>query len=353
VAGTRQLRARHLGIGLVAVLLFTVAGPLRTWFAQGAYLGSHSLTLGDNTPGATTNYLLSIAGQSGGTVGSIRLQICANDPLVGRPCTPPPGFSFSGATLINQTGITDFSIDTADSTANELVLTHPAAVAPSGTATYELSGVVNPTSIGTFYGRIVTYASTDGTGAIVDRGGLALATNGGVGISTYVPPYLLFCTGTTIQPYDCSTADGDYIDFGNFTSTKTSTGQTKLLASTNADTGYTIRAVGGTLTSGNNVIPALTTPDVSRIGVSQFGINLRSNTTPNTGSDVQGPGSGGVAPGYDTANFYQFNSGDVIAESALPDDYRMYTATYITNVSKDQAPGVYVSTLTYICLANF
>lgn len=353
MAGTIRLRVQHLVIGLLAVLLFLIAGPLRTWFVQGAYLGSRSIQFSDSTPGATAAYKLKFSGQSGGTVGSVRVQFCANDPLVGSPCTAPAGFDISGATLTAQSGMTGFSIDTADTNANTLVLTRPPAVGPAGGGTYELSGVVNPSSEGTFFARLETFASTDATGSDVDHGGLALATNGGVNISTYVPPYLLFCTGITIQPYDCSTAAGDYIDFGNFSTSHTSTGQTELLASTNADTGYNIRATGPTLTSGNNTIPALASPDVSRTGVSQFGINLRADNTPPTGSDPQGPGLGTVAAGYNSKDFYQFNSGDIIAGSPVPEDYRLYTVSYIVNVAKSQQPGVYVSTMTYICLANF
>lgn len=349
----RRLHKHHLALGLVAVLLFTVAGPLRVWFAHGDELGRRSLQLSDSQASATANYVLSFDGQSGGTVGSVRAQFCSNDPLIGYPCTAPSGFDVSNATLAAQTNMTGFSIDAADTTANVLVLMRTPGAAPSGNSTYTLSGVTNPDTAGSYYVRLETFASTDASGGHVDYGGLAYAIGSSVSISTVVPPYLLFCTGVTIQPYDCGTATGDYIDFGNITPNKTSSGHTQLLVATNAVDGYTTRVVGTTLTSGNNTIPALTSPDVSRTGVSQFGLNLRANATPPMGSNVRGNGSGTVASSYNKPDFYQFNSGDIVASSPVPDEYRLYTASYIINISKNQPSGVYVSTITYVTLANF
>lgn len=353
MARTRRLRAQHIAFGLMAVLLFMTAGPLRVWFADGARLGSRSVQLGDSSISARTNYTLSFAGQSGGTVGSVRAQFCANDPLIGTPCTAPSGFNISSATLGSQSGMTGFTIDTTATTANVLVLSRAPAPAPAGNSAYVLSGVINPSVAGSYYVRLETFASSDASGSDVDYGGLAFAIGARVNISTYVPPYLLFCAGVAIQPYDCSTASGNYIDFGELSSNQTSTGHTQLLIATNADNGYTVWVMGNTLTSGNNTIPALTTSDVSRTGVSQFGLNLRANSTPPTGTDVQGAGSGAVAGGYNTPDFYRFNSGEAIASSPGPDDYRLYTASYIVNIAKTQPAGVYVSTITYVGLANF
>ena len=350
----QRLRIQHILVGFTAVLLFAIAGPLRVWFAQGAYLGSRSITMSDDRAGTTATYVVRFTGQTASTVGSVRVQFCANTPLVGAACTAPGGFDASHATLSMQSGMTGFTVDTADTTANVIVLSRTPGSVPTGPVSYQLEGVVNPAVAGSFFARIETFATSNASGTHADYGGIAMATvDQSVSISTYVPPYLLFCTAITIDPYDCTTAQGDYIDFGNFSPNAASTGHTKILASSNADTGYTIRAVGTTLTSGNNIIPALTSPDVSRNGVSQFGLNLRSNSTPNSGSDPQGPGAGVAATGYNTANFYQFNSGDIVATATAADDYRMYTADYVVNVSKDQPPGVYVSTITYICLANF
>lgn len=228
------------------------------------------------------------------------------------------------------------------------------AAPTSGASTYVMNGVSNTTQAGTIYGRLETFASTDASGTAKDGAGLAIAMlPGQISIQTEVPPYLLFCVGNTIQPFDCDTAQGNYVDFGVFSPNKTSTGQTQFLVATNADFGYTIRALGTTLTSGTNTLPALGTSDISRRGTSQFGLNLRANSSPATGTDVQGSGVGVIAADYNQPNLYKFLSGDVLVSAIDPDPYRLFTVSYIANVNKNQAPGVYVSTLQYIALASF
>ena len=351
---SRRLRFKRLVFQIGAALLIA-AGPLYILVtpASAAEFATRQLQMSDNMVNVTSEYTLTFSGQSAGLVGSIRLQLCTNDPFVGAPCTAPVGLDFTGATLISQSGMTGFSIS-AGTTANQLILTRAPSASVPGSVSYTLQNIHNPTTAGTVYGRLETFASTDATGADLDGAGLAVAyTSNALNISTYVPPYLLFCAGNTIQPYDCSTTQGNFIDLGNLTSTRTATGQTQLLAATNADFGYSIRVVGTTLTSGINTIPALQSPDVSRMGVSQFGLNLRANSTPSIGIDPQGNGTAAIASGYDSPNYYKFVSGDLLASTSAPDGYRLFTVSYIANITKSQPAGIYVSTLQYIALASF
>lgn len=302
--------------------------------------------------GATSNYRFAFESQTATNIGSIRFQLCSNSPWLVDACTVPVGLDFTGATLVSQSGMTGFTISPL-TTANELILTRTSAPATPVSTVYEFENVINPNVIDTYYGRIQTFSSEDITGPTVDYGGLAFQINGGLSVQTTVPPYLLFCTGTTIQPYDCDTATGSYIDFGDFSPKVTSTGQTQLLAGTNAEFGYTIRITGTTLTSGINTIDQLTSPDVSKRGQSQFGVNFRANSTPLFGSNVQGPGIATISPGYNQPNFYKFNSGDIVASSVTSDAFRLYTANYVVNISPNQASGYYVTTIVYIALASF
>jgi len=348
----KRPRQHHIVLGITAVLLFIAAGPLQFWGASGAELGNRSLQLSDARASATATYRLSFDIQTAASLGSIRVQFCANDPLIGQPCTPPSGFDLSGATLAAQTGTTGFSIS-GTSTPNVLILTRSAAVAVPGPASYRLDGVINPAAGGSYYARLESFASTDASGPNIDYGGLAFAITTVISVNATVPPYMLLCTGVTIQPFDCATAQGDYVNFGEFRPTQTSTGQTQMLIATNAGNGYTVRPIGTTLTSGNNVIPALSANDISRPGTSQFGFNLRANSTPGFGSNPQGPGSGTFTPNYGQIDFYRFNSGEIIASSTTSDDYRLYTVSYMVNVGQNQPPGVYVTTLTFVALASF
>lgn len=337
-----------------AAALLLIAGGLVyiVGHSQAVQLGQRSMRLGDSRLGVTTNYELSFTTMAPSTIGSIAVQFCAEGPVPDTPCTGPVGFDVSSAVLSGESGITGFSPHSS-STASRLVLSRAPSLSAPATAQYTLSGVVNPAAAGSFYARIETFASSDGTGPRVDFGGIAMATTTDVHVRTYVPPYMLFCAASTIPAYRCEGASGTSVDFGELSVSGPKTGTSQLLLSTNGEGGYTIRVLGTTLTSGNNVISALTSPDVSRPGRSQFGFNLRANGTPRVGADIQGPGAGSAAPGYERADYYKYTPGEVIAASLREDDYRLYTLSYVVNIAPSQPPGVYVSTLTFVAVATF
>jgi hypothetical protein len=320
--------------------------------AYGAQLGDRELQLSDDEVSTTANYLLSFELSTAGTLGSIIVQFCSNDPVPDDVCTVPAGLDVSSAVLSAQTGPGGFSISPA-TTPNELVLTRTPANAAIGPASYHFTGVTNPSAAGSYYVRVQTFATSDATGPASDYGGIAFAIVNSLAISAEVPPYLIFCTGVTITGLNCANADGDYIDLGELSSQHASSGSSQMLVATNAVDGYYVSVQGTTMTSGNNIINALSGNDVSRPGVSQFGFNLRANSAPPVGNDPSGPGLAQPQPDYDQPNSYRFVSGDTIISNSVPDNLREYTASYVVNVSNSQAPGVYVSTLTYICLASF
>lgn len=332
----------------VICLSLTVLVP----HAYGAELLNRTLTLSDSSASATNvTYKINVDLATAGTLGSIEFQFCSNDSFVGDPCTAPAGMDALSAHLASQSGATGFSI-AGNSTSNDIIIGRTPAAAVAGTVAYEFSNITNPAAAGSYYVRIITYASSDGSGAATDSGGLAFALNTAVTVSAQVPPYVLFCVATAITNFDCSTASGDYIDLGTFGADHTNDANTELVAASNAQNGYSIYVSGTTLTSGNNVLPAMT-GGTSQIGTSQFGLNLAANTTPQVGQTAQGPGLGAPTANYSQTNHYRFTSNDVIATAATADDYRKYTVSYVVNVSHAQAPGVYANTLTYICLANF
>ncbi len=337
---------------LAALLLLTV-GSLGLFRASGAQITNRGVALSNHRAGDTATYRFFFTGNTTSTVGSIRFQLCVEDPFADMPCTAPSGVSFLSANLNAQSGMTGFSIHPS-TTANELILTRTPAPGSAAPSNYTMSPVTNPSVSGAMYGRIQTYASTDASGAAIDNGGIATYIDmSSLSIQTYVPPYLLFCVGNTIIGNDCDTAQGNYIDFGELQPNRTASGQTQIVAATNAKYGFTVAVQGSTMASGTNVIPALASPDVSRQGVGQFGLNLRANTTPNMGQDPQGLGlSAVVATNYNQPNFYSFQSGDFLVNASDP-DMEKYTVSYVVNVAKGQAPGFYVSTLTYIALASF
>ncbi|HEX8226797.1 MAG TPA: hypothetical protein VF572_02920 [Candidatus Saccharimonadales bacterium] len=343
-----------LGAGILLFVAVLAVPFIIFTDASAVQLGFRSLQLSDGTNGVGgVTYKFGFNVNTSAPIGSIRYEVCSNyqyEP--GDPCTAPTGFDASAATLSDQTGVTDFSLH-GDSTGNVLIIARPAAVnAAPQPLTYSFSNIQNPDDVGSNFVRISTYASLDGTGAEIDFGVVVFATNIGVSITTEVPPYLLFCTGITIDGYNCGTAEGSFINFGELSSKATRSATSQMLASTNAPYGYSVTLAGATMTAGTNVIPAMTGGS-SAVGTSQFGINGRSNGSPGVGREPDGPGLTMPTAAYNTPNNFRFASGDIIASSNTTDDYRKMTVSYIVNVSGNQPAGRYVATVSYICLANF
>jgi hypothetical protein len=340
-----------LTLGILVSLLTMGARPL-LFHTSAAKLPNRSLSLSDPTQGVTTDYKFSFEITTSTSVGSIRFQFCSDSPLIDYPCTAPTGFDASTASLDSQTGETSFTVGSGTD-ANTIFLTRIPSVTSPGTSNYVFSGIKNPINIGTHFARIQTYATTDGSGPSTDNGGLAFVTNDSIDLTTVVPPYLLYCGGLTISGFDCTTASGDYINFGELSSATTKTAESQMVVATNADNGYSLWADGTTMTAGNEIIPAVPGADVSRPGVSQFGLNLTANNSPGIGEAVSGPGTATVSPSYGTPDRFKFVPGDQLVSAPSVSDYRKFTVSYIININKDQPPGLYASTMTYVCLANF
>lgn len=345
-------RTKHIVLSLTLLIVSFVTVQYFTAPANGAQLGSRKLFLTNSTAGAVSNYYLTFHTATAGTMGSITVDFCSNSPFPTDPCVAPVGLNAIGTTITKQTGITGFTIDPA-STANQLLLTRATIFAPVTAVEYDFSGITNPTNEGSYYVRVQTFATIDGAGLASDYGGIAFAIAARVGITATVPPYLTFCAANTINSTDCSQAAGQYVQLGELSSGGPTTGTSQFLVATNAELGYTVIISGPPMTSGINPIFSMAGADISRPGTSQFGLNVVKNNAPAEGINPQGPGSGVGSPGYNTPDAFMFNSGDVLVSHPGTELWRLYTVTYMVNVPPNQAPGIYVTTLTYVALAQF
>ncbi len=345
-----RVRLYFLPIWAWQIMPIIIAGVLTTSVAYGALLGERYLNIASDLPGANTTYQLALTTTTNETLGSIEIQFCSNSPIISMSCVPSTG-DLSGVILQSQSGTSGFSVGSLNN--NTIILTRSPSVQVAGTMIFTFSNAINPSSQGTFYGRIQTFSSSNASGNPLDFGGLAMAILNSYSISTTVLPYLLFCAGASIPGYDCNQSSGNLINFGSLSPSFTATAQSELLVATNANNGYTIQVSGSSLTSGNYVVSSLASDSVAQPGEDQFGINLVANNLPAVGSGAQGPGIGNPAPGYGVSNEFQFQNGSIIAESNGPSDYKKYTVSYIVNISPRQEPGVYASTLTYVGVGNF
>lgn len=347
---TDRLHNPILGIVLLTTALiiqsapFVLAAPLltdrydKTSTSQASGIGSH--LVGFSFTNLTT------------PIGSLEFEFCSNDPIPENACVAPTGFDASAAVLTNQSGETGFSIH-PNSTANDIILTRGPAIPATATSSYELDNVTNPSSIGTYYIRLRTFSSLDAMGAVVEVGGIALSIDEGINVSTEVPPYLSFCVGTTIPSFNCASASGAFIDLGELSVDDPRFASSQFMVATNAAFGYSVSVNGTSLTSGTHVIPGLAAQSPSSPGTSQFGINLRSNSSPPIGSDTAGPGTAVPTASYNAANLFRYQTGDTLVTVPTSNDYRRFTTTYIVNISPAQEPGIYSTTLNYVCLGNF
>lgn len=364
---------------LVAVLVFQIL-PMAD--VSAAQITARSLTLqagpdpggtGDNggsMAGGDVKHLFTFTIPGGNDVGSIKFTYCL---LAAGACTAPTGLVTTAATLDNETGVTGFSMVNTNDDVPYLTRT-AATIGTNVPVTYTLGSITNPTTENeTFFVRITTHELTDGTGTVLDSGTVAASTTTQIELDGTMPESLVFCTGATIgltdTVPDCATATAGAISFNQlFSPTDTATATSQMAASTNAGAGYSITVNGPTLTSGLNTVTAMNAATTGVKGLSQFGMNLKLNTTdtsdPAVGIEVApAAGAGGgtfkgqALTGYNTVDTFKYTTGDAVADSAAGGaggtDAQIFTVSYIVNVPGSQPAGTYTTTLTYICTPTF
>lgn len=332
---------------MVGMLMFS-SSP-----AHGATISTRSLKMSNSTSGSSgVQYELSIVKSANSVIGSLQIQMCTNDPFPGTSCAAPAGLNFTSVSVVSQTGISGLT-NSGVTTSNNLILTRTPSAVNSGTITINIGGIQNPSNMGTYYVRVQTFSSIDGTGAPDDQGGLAVAFTRKTGVTTEVPPFLIFCVAKELPGLSCSTGSSSFVNFGEFSSSSHTKATSQMIVATNAQYGLNISVTGNTLTSGNNIIPAMAANGPPNLNNSQFGINLRSNPSLGIGSDPAGPGIVTPTINYNQQNSFRFVSGDTIAHSSNSTNYSKLTVSYLVDVAKSQRPGVYNSTFIYLALASF
>ena len=376
--------SRIASAGLLVAAIVLQSFPSTT--VSAAQITNRSLTLqsggvdtdadgindGGSMAGGVANHLFDFD-VAGGSVGSIQFKYCTTAaPVVnGLDCDTPTGIDTTGVTLGNEAGATGFSTINTTTNGTVTISRTAAAAVAAGSLSYRLDGVINPTNVNeTFFVRIATHTSLDASDASpVDSGTVTAATAEQIVLDGTMPESLVFCAGATIDVNDgdvpdCSTATSGAISFNQlFSPTDTATATSQMAASTNAGFGYAITVNGPTLTSGSNTIAPIgaTAPGIR--GVSQFGLNLKANTTATStvavGQEVNVASNGTNYNGRATSDYavvdnFKFVSSNAVADSTnRGSDAQIFTASYIVNVPGSQPAGTYTSTLTYICTPTF
>lgn len=361
---------------LLSALVIQAVMPV---MASASQITTRSLTLqagasdGGSKPGGVVNHSFAFTLPTSGNVGSIEFKYCTTAADTGsNTCITPTGLVTTSATLNSQTGATGFTLVNTTNGAPYITRTAALVTGPQA-VTYQLNTVTNPTAANgeTFFVRITSYSAAALGGSVVDTGTVAAATNRGIDLSGTMPESLVFCTGATVSKTggvpDCATVTTGAVAFDQlFSPTDTATATSQMAASTNAGAGYAITVNGPTLTSGSNTVSAMGSSTTGVRGVSQFGLNLKLNTTATStvavGAEVDVAANGTnyrgqATTGYNTVDNFKFASGDTVADSANGGaggtDAQIFTVSYIVNVPGSQPAGTYTTTLTYICTPTF
>jgi len=339
---------------ILAVIVSLIVYNLNFSEAYGTQFSQRYISFSSSQISATgVTFRLGFDLSSNLPIGSIEIQFCQNSPLFQDPCIAPSGLSTNNVNLISQTGQINFHL-LVSTQPNVIILSRTPSVPTLGAVSYAFNNLTNASMTGSEYVRIQTFSSIIPNSAdVIEHGGLAYALDNQILVNAEVPPFLYFCSAVVIPQFNCDRSSGSNIDFGNFSPQQTSTATSQLLVGTNGQNGYTISVYGSGLVSGINQIPNLFPANVSRLGVSQFGLNLVSNISPVVGQNPTGPGHGQPLLNYNEPNFYAFENGSNIAGSNQPENYRLYTVSYLVNVANNQPPGVYVMSVNYVCVANF
>ncbi|MDB5160543.1 MAG: hypothetical protein JWO99_806 [Candidatus Saccharibacteria bacterium] len=197
-------------VGYVITAAAILLGAFVPALANAADVTERSIALSSSSADASSvNYTVSF--KATGAAGAFVLDFCSNSPILNASCTAPGGFDV-GTPTTTTSGYT--VAKTTAGPANQVVVASTGGISAGDTVTVELTGLHNPTAVGTFYARIVTYdtntnallyTSTGSKTGSVDNGGVALSTASTVGVSGAVLESMTFCvSGTAITGAGCS-----------------------------------------------------------------------------------------------------------------------------------------------------
>lgn len=363
--------------GLAAVML-AAAATLPNLFASpvsAAMLQNRSITLSSAVASATNvTYDIKFT-PSATAIQGIVVDFCSNSPIIGEDCTAPTDMNIGTPTAtISGTGLTDANWTESAASNTTLEYKGTSQETPGGEVTISLTGVENPSEVGSFYARIVTYASSAAVdtysatnpGTTVDEGGVALSTTEAVSVSGTVQETLTFCvtaTDITAPQNDCDDAvDDPVLELGEgdpkVLTTSPSTGNLYSKISTNAANGASIRMktsnnCGGLKregATGCDIAAVGTAP--SALSGAQFGMRV----------SIAGDGLTAEAP-YNHASDYGMDDqsaenvtttyGDVVAKSTGVLDAVSVTYTFAAQAANTTPAGVYRADLTLIAVGTY
>lgn len=364
----RSLIARPAAfLGALLMLAGAIAPAAISHVVNAAQVTSRSIQMSQSTPSATgVRYKVQFTAQ--GAANAVLIDFCSDSPIIGQTCTPPTDFSAASASFAAGTQTGGW---TMTKTANQIRATGTAYSA--GVVSFEITNITNPSATGSFYARILTYASGFGNytsatnvGTYVDYGGIALSTATDITISATVMETLTFCTSKSAPGANCTNLDAPDVKIGSGSPAvldpsrvDIDTAHTQL--STNASKGaiVNIKTVSSTTCAGLSrdggstcQLAAIGGFASLTAGTGRFGLNVANST-----------GDTGVTADADygtTAGSYGMNQtnvlgtyGDTIMSSSGPVMNADNLLTYAASPTSTTPAGVYSTTQSLIATGTF
>ncbi len=387
---------RPANLAIAATLLVATALPVVVSQKAHAYglLGSRSIQLTDSSVSASgVTYKVTFNAATTATIKSFAVDFCSNSPIIGQTCSAVAGFNVGTPT------ITGFTINGSPQTwtyakynSNRTIsLTDATGVAITAgqTITFDMTGVTNPSSLGTFYGRILTYPNDSGAnsasdygggtiGTPTDAGGIALSTASQITVTSKVQERLNFCVYTGAN---CG-AGGTAVTLGDTNGVLDPAGPyvdrtTKYDVGTNASGNVAIRIKGNTLNTGGFTITGNATPVASSLGTEQFGFCTYESTAGSSALAVDTAYDGDAAgtnpaactgttqtagtgsTGGDNSAAFTFDTSSINTTygqtfvSKPPGSTSTGTIAFIGNIANTTEAGIYATTLTFIATGTY
>ena len=329
-------------------------------------------------PGSGTNvsYKITFGISSSYTMKSFIVDFCSESPLLEDACSAPVGLSLSGASATggNTAGWT------VTTSASQIKASDSTGLSGGSTASLELGGITNPSTLGTFYARIYTYSDTTwggytspaSVGSNVDFGGVALSTATALSLTARIQESLIFCVSGQPMGGACSGATAPDITIGHdngfgsiiLDSSQVDAAPAYMETTTNASSGAAVRmknnnACGGLSGDGGTTcyIPAAgAAAKTFTAGTADYGLNVATSTG----------GTGSMSPlaPYATSGKYAMDNtstpenitstyGSPIASSGSPCSNVSNTLTFAAAASSTTPAGIYTAAMMLIATGTF
>lgn len=165
---------------------------------------------------------------------------------------------------------------------------------------------------------------------------------------------------TTTTPFLEVYVSSGTLNIGALSTSTAATTSTTFYVRAYLASGYVVQTQGTPPSYGTfHTFTPMSSAAASSPGTEQFGMNLVANTSPVTfgANPSQVPdttfGFGTAATGYNTANLFKYNQGNVIAQSTKSSGETLYTISYIENISNLTPGGTYTYTQNLVVTATY